>query len=78
METTVILHEFGHILGLTNFGAPQQSPHEDSANPKHCDVETCLMYYAATSGPSLMNNSGGTVPQLDAQCIADLQANGGK
>lgn len=78
LETTVILHEFGHILGLTNFGAPQQSTHEDSANPKHCDVETCLMYYAATSGPSLMNNSGGTVPVLDAQCIADLQANGGK
>lgn len=78
LETTVIEHEFGHILGLTNFGAPIQSPHEDTNNPKHCNVEDCLMYYAATTGPSLMNVSGGTVPQLDAQCIADLQANGGK
>lgn len=78
LESTVIEHEFGHILGLTNFGATMQSPHEDSANPKHCNVDTCLMYYAATSGPSLMNVTGGTVPQLDAQCIADLQANGGK
>jgi hypothetical protein len=35
------------------------------------------MYYAATTGNNLMN-LGGTIPQLDALCIADLQANGGK
>lgn len=78
LESTVIEHEFGHILGLTNFGAPMQSPHEDTDNPKHCNVDTCLMYYAAATGGNLMNISGGTIPQLDAQCIADLQANGGK
>ncbi|HKK12548.1 MAG TPA: hypothetical protein VJ945_06930 [Flavobacteriaceae bacterium] len=78
LESTVVEHEFGHILGLTNFGAPMQSQHEDTDNPKHCNVESCLMYYAATTGPSLMNISGGSVPELDAQCIADLQANGGK
>jgi len=78
LESTVIQHEFGHILGLTNFGAQMQTAHEDTANPKHCNVEDCLMYYAATTGASLMNVTGGTVPQLDAQCIADLQANGGK
>lgn len=78
LETTVIEHEFGHILGLTNFGATMQTPHEDTANPKHCNVDTCLMYYAAITNTGHMNNSGGTVPQLDAQCIADLRANGGK
>ena len=78
LESTVIEHEFGHILGLVNFGAPMQSPHEDSQHARHCNVDSCLMYYAATTGASLMNVSGGTVPQLDAQCIADLQANGGK
>jgi len=78
LESTVIHHEFGHILGLTNFGAVMQTPHEDTANSKHCNVEDCLMYYAATTGPSIMNTMGGTVPQLDALCIADLQANGGK
>ncbi len=78
LESTVIEHEFGHILGLTNFGATMQTPHEDSENPKHCNVDTCLMYYAALTGPGLINASGGTVPQLDAQCIADLRANGGK
>ena len=78
LESTVIQHEFGHILGLTNFGATMQTPHEDTSNSKHCNVEDCLMYYAATTGPSIMNTMGGTVPQLDALCIADLQANGGK
>jgi hypothetical protein len=77
LESTVIEHEFGHILGLTNFGAPMQTPHEDTSNSKHCNVESCLMYYAATTGNNLMN-LGGTIPQLDALCIADLQANGGK
>lgn len=76
LESTVIEHEFGHILGLVNFGAPMQSPHEDAENPKHCDVESCLMFYAATT--DLMSLPGGTIPQLDAQCIADLRANGGK
>jgi hypothetical protein len=78
LESTVIEHEFGHILGLVDFGAPMQTPHEDAENPKHCDVESCLMYYAATSGSNLMHFNGGTVPELDAHCIADLQANGGK
>jgi hypothetical protein len=77
LESTVIEHEFGHILGLTNFGAPMQTPHEDTSNSKLCNVESCLIYYAATTGANLLN-LGGTIPQLDALCIADLQANGGK
>ncbi|WAC03693.1 hypothetical protein N7U66_09740 [Lacinutrix neustonica] len=43
-ETTVINHEFGHLLGLTNLGAPLQSNHEDAEHAKHCNVETCLMF----------------------------------
>lgn len=79
LETTVITHEFGHLLGLTNLGTPLQSDHEDPENPKHCDVDTCLMYFSAETGAGISNMvSGGSAPQLDAQCIADLQANGGK
>ncbi|HEY6143835.1 MAG TPA: membrane metalloprotease [Flavobacterium sp.] len=75
-ETTVITHEFGHILGLTNLGAPMQTNHEDSSHPKHCNASTCLMYWEAESGNSLLNAT--SAPQLDAQCLADLRANGGK
>lgn len=79
LETTVITHEFGHILGLTDLGTAMQTPHEDSEHPKHCNVESCLMYWSAETGSGLENLMGsGSAPQLDAQCIADLQANGGK
>lgn len=75
LESTVMNHEFGHILGLTNAGTVMQSEHEDSEHKRHCNVSSCLMYWEAESGTNLV---GGTIPQLDAQCIADLQANGGK
>lgn len=79
LETTVITHEFGHILGLTNLGAKLQSDHEDTEHPKHCNVESCLMYWSSETGGGIGNMiSGGTAPKLDAQCIADLRANGGK
>ena len=79
LETTVITHEFGHILGLTNLGAPLQSAHEDVAHAKHCDVDSCLMFWASETGAGIDNLVGlSQAPQLDSQCIADLQANGGK
>ncbi|MEL0645092.1 membrane metalloprotease [Olleya sp. Ti.3.14] len=79
LESTVITHEFGHILGLTNLGTPLQTNHEDLEHPKHCNIESCLMYWQAENGNGAMTMiSGGSIPQLDAQCIADLQANGGK
>lgn len=79
LETTVITHEFGHLLGLTNLGTTLQSNHEDAEHPKHCIEKTCLMYWASETGAGISNMvSGGGIPQLDAQCIADLRANGGK
>ena len=79
LESTVITHEFGHILGLTNLGAKLQSDHEDAEHAKHCNVQSCLMYWSAESGSGISNMvSGGSAPKLDAQCLADLKANGGK
>jgi len=79
LETTVIEHEFGHLLGLTNLGSKMQTNHEDTAHPKHCNVESCLMFWESESGNNIGNMvSAGTLPKLDAQCIADLRANGGK
>lgn len=79
LETTVITHEVGHILGLTNVGTPMQTEHEDPENEKHCDVESCLMYWTSETGSAINNMVGiNSAPQLDSQCIADLQANGGR
>ncbi|MBC9796842.1 membrane metalloprotease [Sinomicrobium weinanense] len=79
LESTVMQHEFGHLLGLVNFGTDLTSDHQDEDHGHHCDVEDCLMYYLAESGGDLSNViSGGSIPELDPLCIADLQANGGK
>ena len=79
LETAVINHEFGHLLGLTNLGTNLQSDHEDTEHPKHCNVESCLMFWAAETSQGIGNMlSGGQTPTLDAQCLADLKANGGK
>jgi len=79
LESSVTLHEFGHILGLVNVGTDMQAEHQDEAHGKHCDNETCLMYWTAENGDAISSLLGsGTVPLLDQNCVNDLQANGGK
>ncbi len=78
LETAVINHEMGHLLGLVNNGTPMQQDHQDDGNGHHCDVEDCLMYYAVETGDVVANLVGSSVPELDQQCLDDLSANGGK
>lgn len=78
LESTVIHHEFAHILGLVNNGTAMQEEHQDEAHGRHCVTENCLMYYTAETTDIIGNIVGGNIPQLDAACIADLQGNGGK
>jgi hypothetical protein len=77
LETIILEHETGHLLGLTDLGSPMQVPHKDPAS-NHCSNSACLMYYATE-----INQMGGVlisgpVPPLDANCRNDLRANGGK
>lgn len=78
LETTVTNHEFGHILGLVNNGSDMQTNHEDAANAHHCNNQNCLMYYAVETSDVISSFIGNTIPELDANCINDLIANGGK
>jgi len=78
LESTVCFHEFGHILGLTNNGTSMQTQHQDEANGKHCNQKDCLMYFSVENSDIVSSLIGGTIPALDAQCLADLRANGGK
>ncbi len=78
MESTVIEHEFCHILGLVNDGTNMQTPHQDEPHGKHCNNANCLMYYDVESSESVSNIFGGGIPSLDANCLNDLKANGGK
>lgn len=76
LETTVEEHEFGHLMGLVDAGTPMVTAH--ASNVQHCDNSNCLMYYAVETLDILANLAGGEIPSLDQNCIADLQANGGK
>ena len=78
LESTVLGHETGHLLGLVNLGSPMQTNHEDPANGKHCNNSNCLMYYITNTTGIMGTLMSGNVPPLDANCKADLTANGGK
>lgn len=76
MEGTVLLHEISHLLGLVRFGTPMVTPHEDPSRKRHCENTQCLMYWAAQNQVIMQGSE--QIPTLDANCIADLRANGGK
>jgi hypothetical protein len=88
LETYILEHDFCHLLGLTNDGATMVTAHESSDHKAHCENENCLMYWKADENMLLVdllsgvNNqesgNGDLLPTLDANCIADLQAAGGK
>lgn len=71
METWVLHHEFGHVLGLVNNGTPLQAAHEDSERKGHCNNDACIMHFE--SDARLLSG----VPSFDDNCLADLRANGG-
>jgi len=84
IEEATLMHEFGHLFGLINLGSPQVNIHDDPLSPNHCIVNNCLMLAEIEFGQGLMGmlesrvGKGSVVPSLDAECILDLQANGGK
>jgi hypothetical protein len=75
LMTTLLEHEFGHLMGLVDQGSPMQTNHKDASNGAHCNNPDCLMYYDVEAGFSGTLNA---VPSLDANCLADLKANGGE
>lgn len=78
LESRVLQHEFGHLLGLVNIGSETQDDHHDAAHEKHCTNKYCLMYYLADTEdyPSVLVKQ--KPPELDEACRKDLKANGGK
>lgn len=78
LETTVLLHEMGHLLGLINRGSVMESDHQDEDHEGHCSNKKCLMYYSIGTDDRFAYLIKGTIPELDEQCAADLKANGGR
>jgi hypothetical protein len=78
LESTVIQHEFCHILGLVNNGTNMVVNHQDEPHGKHCNNTDCLMYYNAETSDAINNIVGNSIPTLDNNCLLDLKANGGR
>lgn len=77
VEGVVLNHEIGHNLGLVANGSPMQTEHQDEPNGKHCDDEDCLMYWSVRTLDFIATLTG-DAPELDQNCLDDLQANGGR
>lgn len=79
LESTVLNHEFGHLMGMVNAGTPLQSDHQDTVHGRHCTTDNCLMFWTAETGEGIINMiSGGAIPSFDDLCLDDIRANGGK
>lgn len=88
-ETATMHHEFGHLFGLVNLGSSMVNPHESRSEnsegvvegDSHCDIDGCLMNAQLEFGSGMRKmlvGKNGAVPELDAECRLDLQANGGR
>lgn len=85
VETATLLHETGHLFGLVGLSTTPVNNHEDPDAENHCNVAGCLMRAEIQFGTSLLkmmqdNASKGTsvVPEIDAECLLDLQKYGGR
>jgi predicted Zn-dependent protease len=45
IEQATVVHELGHVVGLTNNGVPMASPHEDTEHPHHSTDTDDVMYW---------------------------------
>jgi len=78
VETIVMRHEFGHILGLVNNGIEMVDDHHDVENGAHCTVEECLMNFSVRTSNFFENIFGGEIPVLEEFCRTDISNAGGK
>ncbi len=76
IEKAVLVHEWGHLLGLVNIGYTSERDHHDTNHRHHCKHDDCVMYWQIESS-SIVNymNSGQTKPptDFDPDCVADLE-----
>jgi len=80
VERSVIVHEFGHVLGLVNHGTAMVRDHEDKdpKNRGHSSNKDSVMYYAVESLFVSQVFTGPPPTQFDEDDKADLRAAGGK
>lgn len=72
IENSVLVHEFGHLLGLVNLVYKSPVDHEDKDHPGHSNNEDSVMYWAIESA-NLGNIITGELPdEFDNDDLNDL------
>jgi predicted Zn-dependent protease with MMP-like domain len=74
----VLVHEFGHAMGLVDNGIGMVRNHEDPEHPGHSSNSNSVMYYAVETTNVFNLFRGGPPTTFDADDKADLCRAGGK
>ncbi len=78
IHEAVIVHEFGHLLGLVDNGIPMVTNHEDSQNQGHSNNDDSVMYWAVETFDIVgLIQNGGIPTRFDSADKADLRNAGG-
>jgi hypothetical protein len=72
VESSVLVHEIGHIMGLVNLVYTSDLEYEDSEHPFHSDNTTDVMFWAIESAPFAQPpNDFGFETRYDLQKLRD-------
>lgn len=72
IENSVMVHEFGHLLGLVNLVYTSPTDHEDSEHPGHSNNEDSVMYWAVETVTISAWFSGDLPTEFDQDDLDDL------
>ena len=72
IEKAVLVHEYGHLLGLVNMGYTSPHDHEDPDHPHHSNNEESVMYWAVESQDFYNQLDGEPPNNFDSYDLDDL------
>jgi hypothetical protein len=78
IESSVLIHETGHLLGLVNNGTTMVLDHEERHSPFHCTQPGCVMHFELETTDFLTLVTGALPDDFCDLCKADLRHAGGK
>lgn len=78
IERAVLVHEFGHVVGLVDSGTAMASDHEDPDHQGHSDNRQSVMYWAVETTDITQIFTGGIPTEFDGADRADVCQAGGR
>ena len=73
LETSVLLHEVGHLLGLGNPNGAAANSRTGKDKKGHCNNKMCLMYSSTETRNLSVIKRRGKLPHLDKECLKFLE-----